>query len=58
MGGPALKVLFNFPLGVALTYDSKGNLFIVDGGNECIRKLSADGVVTTFHRIKLKNTAG
>lgn len=46
--GPALKALFNFPLGVALTYDSKGNLFIVDGGNGYIRKLSADGMVSTF----------
>ncbi len=48
LDGPAAKALFNFPLGVALAYDSKGNLLIVDGGNDCIRKLSPDGVVTTF----------
>ncbi|MDQ2922021.1 MAG: hypothetical protein M3R52_10490 [Acidobacteriota bacterium] len=44
--GKALTALFNFPKGMA--YDSKGNLFIADMNNHCIRKLSPDGVVTTF----------
>src|ERR1700752_879289 len=44
--GKALTALFNFPKGIA--YDSKGNLFIADMNNHCIRKLSPDGVVTTF----------
>ena len=44
--GKALTALFNFPKGIA--YDSKGNLFIADMYNHCIRKLSPDGVVTTF----------
>ena len=44
--GKALTALFNFPKGMA--YDSKGNLFIADTGNHCIRKLSPDGMVTTF----------
>jgi hypothetical protein len=44
--GKALTALFNFPKGVA--YDSKGNLFIADKGNHCVRKLSPDGMVTTF----------
>jgi sugar lactone lactonase YvrE len=48
LDGPAAKAMFNFPLGVALAYDSKGNLYIVDGGNGCIRKLSSDGIVSTF----------
>lgn len=44
--GRALAALFNFPKGIA--YDSKGNLFIADMNNHCIRKLSPDGIVTTF----------
>ena len=44
--GKALTALFNFPKGIA--YDSKGNLFIADMNNHCIRKLSPDGMVTTF----------
>ena len=44
--GKALTALFNFPKGIA--YDSKGNLFIADMSNHSIRKLSTDGIVTTF----------
>lgn len=44
--GKALTALFNFPKGIA--FDSKGNLFIADTNNHSIRKLSPDGVVTTF----------
>jgi len=46
--GKAKTALFNFPQAIA--FDSKGNLFIVDQGNECIRKLSPDGVVSTFYK--------
>ncbi len=31
-----------------MAYDSKGNLFIADMHNHSIRKLSTDGMVTTF----------
>jgi hypothetical protein len=44
--GMALTALFNMPHGMA--YDSKGNLFIADTNNHVIRKLSPDGVVSTF----------
>jgi hypothetical protein len=44
--GKALTALFHFPKGIA--YDSKGNLFIADMSNNSIRKLSPDGMVTTF----------
>ncbi|HEX2629784.1 MAG TPA: hypothetical protein VHM26_12245 [Chitinophagaceae bacterium] len=44
--GKALTALFNFPEGMA--YDSKGNLFIADEKNSCVRKLSTDGNVTTI----------
>ncbi len=46
--GAAKKALFNEPLGI--TFDKKGNLFIADGLNHCIRKLSNDGMVTTFYK--------
>jgi hypothetical protein len=46
--GQANLALFNFPQAIA--FDSKGNLFIVDQGNQCIRKLSTNGVVTTFYK--------
>ena len=46
--GKALTALFNFPLGCAMAIDSKQNIYVIDGGNDCIRKLSADGMVTTF----------
>ena len=44
--GKALTALFGSPKGMA--YDSKGNLFIADTANNCIRKLSPEGMVTTF----------
>jgi len=45
--GKALTALFNFPQRCALTIDSRQNIYIIDGGNDCIRRLSADGTVTT-----------
>jgi hypothetical protein len=44
--GPARTALFNFPKGIA--FDSKGNLYIADMSNHMIRKLSPDGIVSTF----------
>ncbi|WP_126974340.1 NHL repeat-containing protein [Gynurincola endophyticus] len=44
--GKAELALFNFPKG--MVYDSKGNLYIVDSQNHVIRKLSADGIVSSF----------
>lgn len=47
--GKALTARFNAPAGIA--FDSDGNLFIVDASssnNSYIRKLSMDGIVTTF----------
>jgi sugar lactone lactonase YvrE len=44
--GKALTALFYSPQGMAC--DSRGNLYIADMGNHCIRKLSPDGIVTTF----------
>jgi hypothetical protein len=44
--GKALTALFFGAQGMA--YDSKGNLYITDTGNHSIRRLSTDGVVSTF----------
>jgi len=46
LDGKALSALFSTPRGLA--YDSKGNLVFADTGNHSIRKLSPDGMVTTF----------
>lgn len=36
---------FSSPIGITL--DSKGNLFVADQGNRCVRQIDADGTVTT-----------
>ena len=48
LDGPAKKALFNEPLGII--FDKKGNLYIADGINHCIRKLTKDGVVSTYYK--------
>ena len=44
-GGPATGARLNSPSGVAL--DRAGNLYFVDTDNERIRKISAEGIITT-----------
>ena len=44
-GGPATAAQLNYPLDVAV--DRAGNLFIADSFNNCIRKVSLDGTITT-----------
>ena len=48
--GKALTALFGFPPRVRIAIDKKDAIYIIDGGNDCIRKLSADGMVTTVAR--------
>ncbi|HEY5913521.1 MAG TPA: hypothetical protein VJA21_23280 [Verrucomicrobiae bacterium] len=45
-GGPAVDAGLNRPAGVAL--DSEGNLFIADNYNDRIRKVDANGIITTI----------
>jgi sugar lactone lactonase YvrE len=45
-GGAATKAQLNGPYGIAL--DSSGNLYIADGGNQCIRKVTAGGIIATI----------
>jgi uncharacterized protein (TIGR03437 family) len=44
-GGPATSASLNYPEGIAV--DASGNLFIGDGDNDRIRRVSAGGVITT-----------
>lgn len=44
-GGPAISAPLNSPQGVAV--DCSGNLFIADKGNQRIRRVSPDGIITT-----------
>ena len=45
-GGPATRAALDHPNGVAL--DASGNLFIADGGNCRIRKVTPDGTISTL----------
>ena len=45
-GGPATAARLNKPSGVAV--DPAGNLYIADRGNQRIRKVSADGTISTY----------
>ena len=44
--GPATKAMLKNP--AAISFDSKGNLYIADMGNNRIRKVDEKGIITTF----------
>jgi sugar lactone lactonase YvrE len=44
-GGPATNAQLHFPDGVAV--DASGNLFIADSGNQRIRRVDTNGIITT-----------
>jgi len=45
-GGPATKAKLNQPLGIA--FDTAGNLYIADAGNNVIRMVTKDGTISTI----------
>ena len=45
-GGPATRAMLKQPAGIA--FDSKGNLYISDMGNNRIRKVDTQGIITTL----------
>ena len=44
-GGPAIKASLNIPSDVA--FDSAGNMYIADSGNNRVRKVDSAGIITT-----------
>ena len=55
-GGPAVAATFNEPYAVVV--DPKGNLYVVDRLNAAIRKIDADGIVTTVAGNGTKGSSG
>ncbi|MGP0566984.1 MULTISPECIES: NHL domain-containing protein [unclassified Nitrospina] len=45
-GGPATAATLKVPAG--LTFDKEGNLYIADRENHVVRKVDANGIITTF----------
>ena len=45
-GGPATRASLNFPQGLAL--DAAGNLYVVDGRNLRVRRVTPAGIITTL----------
>lgn len=54
--GQARNAKLDFPLGVAI--DRSGNLFINDGYNHRVRKVTADGIITTVAGIGVAGYSG
>ncbi|MEN8226061.1 MAG: T9SS type A sorting domain-containing protein [Bacteroidota bacterium] len=46
LDGPAMDAMFNYPRGICL--DDTGNIYIGDSWNHRIRKISTDGMVSTW----------
>jgi sugar lactone lactonase YvrE len=44
-GGPAVDAQLSLP--IALAFDAQGNLYISDHGNDVIRKVDTNGIITT-----------
>jgi sugar lactone lactonase YvrE len=45
-GGPASKALFRDP--TDLTFDAAGNVYVLDFGNARVRRIDANGIITTI----------
>jgi DNA-binding beta-propeller fold protein YncE len=55
-GGPATQAHLNTPLGLAV--DTAGNLFIADWNNYRVRKVDANGIITTVAGIGNQRSVG
>src|SRR5579871_3490437 len=54
--GDAKESLFNSPAGLAV--DSKSNLYVLEYGNNRIRKITPQGQVSTFTELHIENGYG
>jgi hypothetical protein len=45
-GGAASIAQLDFPVGVVA--DAAGNIYILDGGNSCVRKVNTSGIISTY----------
>lgn len=45
-GGPAINAKLDAPMGIAV--DAAGNIYIASYSNDCIRKITTDGVINTI----------
>src|SRR5262245_10150787 len=43
-GGPATQAQLSFPVGLA--FDAEGNLYFADHGNDVVRKIDTNGIIT------------
>jgi uncharacterized protein (TIGR03437 family) len=55
-GGPAALALLNSPYGLAV--DPAGNLYVADFGNHKVRRIAADGSITTIAGTGQKGSGG
>jgi sugar lactone lactonase YvrE len=56
-GGPALKAQFELVL-CGITIDAKGNIYVSDCGNSRVRRIDANGIISTFAGTGLGNSQG
>jgi len=55
-GGLAAKAQLNLPYGLAV--DGSGKVYVGDVGNDCVRRISPDGTITTIAGTGDKGSAG
>lgn len=55
-GGPATSAELSVPMGV--TVDQKGDLYIADNYNKCIREVTPDGIISTLPSPPLESPEG
>ena len=55
-GGPAAQAQFNAPQGVAV--DAAGNLYIADTGNQVVRRVSPEGILSTVAGTGIRGYSG
>jgi sugar lactone lactonase YvrE len=47
-GGPATQAQLNTPDGCSVAVDAQGNVYVLDSGNQRVRRIDASGIITTF----------